>query len=104
MGPAELRIVCTYLEIYNEKMKDLLAAPSHCTLEVRQHPSLGIYVPGLTEVVVQSHDEVQRQLDFGNEMRSVAATAMNERSSRSHAVFTLNVTQVLKGGVSRRAQ
>jgi len=95
--------MCMYLEIYNEKMKDLLA-PSDKPLEVRKHPTMGVFVPGLTEVEVQTYADIQHLLDRGASNRNVASTAMNEQSSRSHAVFTLSVAQTLGDGRRRRAQ
>mmetsp|Transcript_54697 Transcript_54697/g.152598 ORF Transcript_54697/g.152598 Transcript_54697/m.152598 type:complete len:783 (-) Transcript_54697:45-2393(-) len=99
----ECRVVCTYLEIYNERIKDLLTT-SETSLDVRKHPLTGICVPNLTEAVVNRYDDVQALLATGDENRTVAATAMNAQSSRSHAVFTLSVAQTPKGGTHRKAQ
>jgi kinesin family protein 1 len=59
---------------------------------VREHPSLGPYVEDLSKLVVNSYHEMMTLMDEGNKARTVAATNMNETSSRSHAVFTLLLT------------
>lgn len=62
-------------------------------LRVREHPSLGPYVEDLSKLAVQSYANVETLMDEGNKARTVAATNMNETSSRSHSVFTLLLTQ-----------
>ena len=83
----------SYLEIYNEKVRDLLNPATKGNLKVREHPSTGPYVEDLAKLVVRSNDEIEHLMDEGNKARTVAATNMNETSSRSHAVFTLTLTQ-----------
>ena len=83
----------SYLEIYNERVRDLLNPTTKGNLKVREHPSTGPYVEDLAKLVVRSFPEIQHLMDEGNKARTVAATNMNETSSRSHAVFTLTVTQ-----------
>ncbi|CAL8582817.1 hypothetical protein XPA_008461 [Xanthoria parietina] len=83
----------SYLEIYNEKVRDLLNPSTKGNLKVREHPSTGPYVEDLAKLVVRSFPEIQQLMDEGNKARTVAATSMNDTSSRSHAVFTLIVTQ-----------
>ena len=85
-------VSATYLELYNEVICDLLN-PGSQGLKIRQHIASGIYVEGLTEVQVSSFYELQRLITEGNRARATAATRMNERSSRSHAVFTLTLEQ-----------
>ncbi|KAG6830964.1 hypothetical protein H0H92_013676 [Tricholoma furcatifolium] len=80
------------LQIYNEKVRDLLNPKNTGNLRVREHPSLGPYVEDLSKLVVNSYDEMMTLMDEGNKARTVAATNMNETSSRSHAVFTLLLT------------
>jgi kinesin family member 1 len=90
-------LTCTvevsYLEIYNERVRDLLNPSTKGNLRVREHPSTGPYVEDLAKLVVQSFQEIDNLMDEGNKARTVAATNMNETSSRSHAVFTLTLTQ-----------
>ena len=90
-------LTCTvevsYLEIYNERVRDLLNPATKGNLKVREHPSTGPYVEDLAKLAVRSFEEIEHLMDEGNKARTVAATSMNETSSRSHAVFTLTVTQ-----------
>lgn len=136
----------SYLEIYSERVRDLITKASRCTsseyrisndysatpptlsnkisfraaspvmssprmspiigkthkvnidpsnLKVRQHPELGPYVEGLTKVIVNNFDEIQRIINMGNKERTTAATLMNSHSSRSHAILTLYFTQII---------
>ncbi|KZT74459.1 kinesin-domain-containing protein [Daedalea quercina L-15889] len=82
----------SYIEIYNEKVRDLLNPKNSGNLRVREHPSLGPYVEDLSKLVVSNFDEMMTLMDEGNKARTVAATNMNETSSRSHAVFTVILT------------
>lgn len=98
-GPAtEYQCTTSYLEIYNEKVHDLLLPKQGNQeppkLEIRHHPTLGSYVPGLTESVATSYNDCEKSLNFGMQARSIAATSMNDRSSRSHCIFTFNLTQI----------
>ncbi|KEF63366.1 kinesin family member 1/13/14 [Exophiala aquamarina CBS 119918] len=90
-------LTCTvevsYLEIYNERVRDLLNPATKGNLRVREHPSTGPYVEDLAKLAVRSFQEIENLMDEGNKARTVAATNMNETSSRSHAVFTLTLTQ-----------
>ena len=83
----------SYLEIYNERVRDLLNPSTKGNLRVREHPSTGPYVEDLAKLAVRSFAEIENLMDEGNKARTVAATNMNETSSRSHAVFTLTLTQ-----------
>lgn len=83
----------SYLEIYNERVRDLLNPANKGNLKVREHPSTGPYVEDLAKLVVRSFQEIENLMDEGNKARTVAATNMNETSSRSHAVFTLTLSQ-----------
>lgn len=83
----------SYLEIYNERVRDLLNPSTKGNLRVREHPSTGPYVEDLAKLVVRSFSEIENLMDEGNKARTVAATNMNETSSRSHAVFTLTLSQ-----------
>jgi kinesin family protein 1 len=84
----------SYIEIYNEKVRDLLNPKNTGNLRVREHPILGPYVEDLSKLAVNSYDEMMTLMDEGNKARTVAATNMNETSSRSHAVFTLILTMM----------
>jgi len=96
-GRVTCKYKCSYLEIYNEHIRDLLLPMStteKSKLEVRHHPQFGVYVPGLTESAVVNHSEVDKLINFGAQARTVAATNMNATSSRSHCIFTLNVEKL----------
>lgn len=133
-----LKFELSFLEIYNEKVTDLLATPSsneqtntksttkssttssfskHArthilnklvpnsnssssssnnstrTLEIREHPLLGPYVPDLKYIQVKTKEDFQNVLNLGNQQRSVASTNANQRSSRSHAIFTVKISR-----------
>ncbi|KAM0552572.1 hypothetical protein ACHAPJ_007901 [Fusarium lateritium] len=83
----------SYLEIYNERVRDLLNPSTKGNLKVREHPSTGPYVEDLAKLAVNGFQEIEHLMDEGNKARTVAATNMNQTSSRSHAVFTLMLTQ-----------
>nr|XP_018259742.1 kinesin [Kwoniella dejecticola CBS 10117]OBR81900.1 kinesin [Kwoniella dejecticola CBS 10117] len=83
----------SYIEIYNEKVRDLLNPKNKGNLKVREHPSLGPYVEDLSRLVVENYNQMMTLMDEGNKARTVASTNMNETSSRSHAVFTVILTQ-----------
>jgi hypothetical protein len=95
------RIEVAYYEIYNEKVFDLLAGASpaetsagHGELRVRLDPVNGPFVEGLTAHAVVDESAISRLLRKGTCARHVAATKMNDRSSRSHAIFSLHITQM----------
>ncbi|KAK6141903.1 hypothetical protein DH2020_024352 [Rehmannia glutinosa] len=78
---------CSFLEIYNEQILDLLD-PSSINLQLREDSKKGVYVENLTEVEVTSARDVIQHLIQGAANRKVASTNMNHASSRSHSVFT----------------
>lgn len=118
----------SYLEIYNERVRDLLRRKLAKTynLRVREHPKDGPYVEGrsqnvvipscvcvanggsiivysrppllsdLSKHLVQNYADVEELMEAGNINRTTASTGMNDASSRSHAIFTINFTQVPK--------
>ncbi|KAM3929253.1 interferon-induced very large GTPase 1-like [Leptodactylus fuscus] len=93
-----LRVEASYLEIYNEKVRDLLYPTSDFTaLNVREHKTFGPYVEGLSHHVVSDTEDTKSLIREGNKCRIIGNTKMNEHSSRSHAIFTLTVTQTLQG-------
>uniref|UniRef100_A0A8C1J214 Kinesin family member 13Bb n=1 Tax=Cyprinus carpio TaxID=7962 RepID=A0A8C1J214_CYPCA len=87
----------SYMEIYNEKVRDLLDPKgSRQALRVREHKVLGPYVDGLSRLAVTSYKDIESLMSEGNKSRTVAATNMNEESSRSHAVFNIILTHTLR--------
>ncbi|XP_017297699.1 kinesin-like protein KIF16B isoform X4 [Kryptolebias marmoratus] len=92
---ASFRTEVSYLEIYNERVRDLLRRKSSHTynLRVREHPKDGPYVEDLSKHLVQNYSDVEELMEAGNINRTTASTGMNDVSSRSHAIFTINFTQ-----------
>jgi len=93
----------TYVEIYNEHPRDLLL-PEESTftdranVQIREDPRGRIFVEGLNSVRITSIEELLRTLNHGSTIRQTDATAINARSSRSHAVFTINLRQTRAQG------
>uniref|UniRef100_A0A8C3AN19 Kinesin family member 13B n=1 Tax=Cyclopterus lumpus TaxID=8103 RepID=A0A8C3AN19_CYCLU len=86
----------SYMEIYNEKVRDLLDPKGNRqALRVREHKVLGPYVDGLSRLAVACYKDIESLMSEGNKSRTVAATNMNEESSRSHAVFNIILTHTL---------
>ncbi|KAK6102539.1 Kinesin-like protein KIF3A [Brugia pahangi] len=81
----------SYLEIYNEEIRDLLAKNPVHGLEIKERPDIGVYVKDLSSVTVSGADHMERIMQFGNNYRSTGATKMNVDSSRSHALFTVTI-------------
>eukprot|EP00891_Asterochloris_glomerata_P002689 jgi/Astpho2/2689/gw1.00050.167.1_t len=92
-----LQVTMSSLEIYCEKIRDLLDC-SNSNLQVKQDPCRGITVAGATEVPISSQAEAMRVLQHGIANRAVASTAMNAESSRSHCIVTLAVQQMHTDG------
>ncbi|XP_011171528.2 uncharacterized protein LOC105204163 [Solenopsis invicta] len=88
------RVTISYLEIYNERVRDLLK-PSTSTsgLRVREHPRLGPYVQGLTHHVVRTLGSLISYVEEGTKARTTASTLQNPSSSRSHALLTIDLSQ-----------
>ena len=82
------------MELYNEQLFDLLSNKSRredTIVDIREDGNKGIKIPGLSEVQINSVDSTMALLEKASEGRVTAATAMNARSSRSHAIFTLTI-------------
>lgn len=88
----EFMVKVSYMEIYMEKIRDLLV-PQNDNLPVHEDKQKGVYVKGLYEFYVGSVGEVYQVLERGGQARAVAATNMNQESSRSHSIFLIEVTQ-----------
>ncbi|XP_046672118.1 kinesin-like protein KIF13A isoform X2 [Homalodisca vitripennis] len=90
------KVEVSYMEIYNEKVHDLLDPKANKqSLKVREHKVLGPYVDGLSQLAVTAFQDIDNLMTEGNKSRTVAATNMNSESSRSHAVFSVVLTQTL---------
>ncbi|CAH8496866.1 unnamed protein product [Schistosoma turkestanicum] len=81
----------SYLEIYNEEVRDLLGKDQSASLDVKERPDIGVYVKNLSSYVVHSPNEMDKLMSFGNKNRVTGATNMNEHSSRSHAIYTITI-------------
>ncbi|KAM6977383.1 kinesin-like protein KIF3B [Aplochiton taeniatus] len=81
----------SYLEIYQEEIRDLLSKDQTRRLELKERPDTGVYVKDLSSFVTKSVREIEHVMNVGNQNRSVGATNMNEHSSRSHAIFLITV-------------
>ncbi|XP_076283673.1 kinesin-like protein 98A isoform X1 [Lasioglossum baleicum] len=92
---ASYRTEVSFLEIHNERVKDLLRldqSQSH-SLRVREHPKRGPYVQDLSSHLVYDYSDIQECMVRGNTHRTTASTNMNDVSSRSHAIFTITFVQ-----------
>ena len=79
----------SFLEIYNEEIRDLLAKNSSTKLELKENVDTGVYVKNLTSFVVKGVSEIVNVLTVGKKNRTVGTTLMNRDSSRSHSIFTI---------------
>ena len=84
-------IRCSYLEIYNEVIRDLLGQDKDKKLELKENADKGVYVKDLTTCIVKSISEIEAYMDHGTNNRKTGETAMNKDSSRSHSIFTIYV-------------
>lgn len=81
----------SYLEIYQEEIRDLLSKDPGQHKELKERPDIGVYVKDISTIVCHNADDMERIMTLGNRGRSTGATLMNERSSRSHAIFTVTI-------------
>nr|XP_016852542.1 PREDICTED: kinesin-like protein KIF17 isoform X5 [Anolis carolinensis] len=81
----------SYLEIYNEDIRDLLGSNTKQKLELKEHPEKGVYVKGLSQHTVHSIAQCEHIMETGWRNRAVGYTLMNKDSSRSHSIFTINM-------------
>ena len=88
----EFTVRVAYMEIYMEKIRDLLE-PDNDNLPIHEDAKQGVYVKGLNHVYVSDIGEVYRILDMGGRARAVASTNMNQESSRSHSIFVIEIAQ-----------
>jgi hypothetical protein len=90
-GNREYLVRASYLEIYNEDIRDLLGRNQNQKLELKENVDRGVYVKDLTSFTVSCVAELESVLSVGQRNRSVGATLMNQDSSRSHSIFTITV-------------
>ena len=82
---------CSYIEIYNEEVRDLLGDDPNKKLDLKENPQKGVFVKDLAIVTVKSIREIYQMINQGNSLRHVGKTAMNDTSSRSHSLFTIYI-------------
>ncbi|CAM9995473.1 unnamed protein product [Ascophyllum nodosum] len=104
-------VTITYMEIYNERIFDLLVDPAMDVAKARREGEYtiaedrggkGVFVRGLTEVEVKSDQEAMNLLYAGELMRTTATHNLNKKSNRSHSIFTVYITQRARSGVSEK--
>jgi len=81
----------SYLEIYNEEIRDLLSKTPKAKLELKDHPDGGVFVKDLSTLIVKGVNDLVQVMEVGQRNRSVASTLMNNESSRSHSIFTITI-------------
>ncbi|XP_051880626.1 kinesin-like protein KIF3C isoform X2 [Pristis pectinata] len=81
----------SYLEIYQEEIRDLLSKDQNKKLELKEKPETGVYIKDLSSFVTKNVKEIEHVMNVGNQTRAVASTNMNEYSSRSHAIFVVTI-------------
>lgn len=81
----------SYLEIYQEEIRDLLHPDQSLRFELKEKPDTGVFVKDLSTSVCKSAVEIQQLMNVGNQNRTIGATNMNEHSSRSHAIFLITI-------------
>ncbi|GMH67804.1 hypothetical protein TrST_g13509 [Triparma strigata] len=87
----------TYVELHNNSFYDLLAKENKGGIEIREAEGRGVYLSGVERMQVGNPAEVHKLIENGNEFRATSATLLNERSSRSHAILTLEM-ETMSGG------
>ena len=88
----------SYLEIYNEEVRDLLGRDVKKKLDLKEHPDKGVYVAGLSQHRVHNRKELEAVMATGSKNRSMGETLMNVDSSRSHCIFTIDIEMMSEGG------
>ncbi|XP_051933069.1 kinesin-like protein KIF17 isoform X1 [Hippocampus zosterae] len=81
----------SYLEIYNEEIRDLLGSDTKQRLELKEHPERGVYARDLSMHTVHNVAECESMMERGWRNRAVAYTFMNKDSSRSHSIFSIHL-------------
>ena len=88
----EFSMKVSFLEIYNEKVRDLFD-PKKNNLKIHESKEQGVYVKDMSESYVSDEQDVYKMLKIGNENRAIGVTNMNKQSSRSHSCFIMQIEQ-----------
>jgi hypothetical protein len=99
----EFVLRCSLFEVYREQLRDLLD-PANANLRIKETPRQGVFVDGLAQEFVACVDDVVRIIRGGSRLRAVAATRLNQHSSRSHVIFSLTCEQHLEDGTEKLAK
>lgn len=95
----EYSVKCCFLEIYKEKIRDLIDNyKEKGDLKLRQHNTKGIYIQGIKEKLVYNSQDIISTINEGLKQRVVSSTALNSVSSRSHSILIITITQILADG------
>lgn len=90
-GEKDYLVRCSFLEIYNEEIHDLLSRDCRAKLELKENPDKEIFVKDLSKLLCKTVPDMENIMEIGNRNKSVGETAMNKDSSRSHTIFTLYI-------------
>lgn len=93
-GNQKFLVRVSYMEIYNEEVRDLLGKELNKSLEVKERTDIGVFVKDLSGFVVNNAADLENIMKLGNRNRAVGATKMNTESSRSHAIFSITVESI----------
>eukprot|EP00759_Apiculatamorpha_spiralis_P036496 PhF_6_TR36567/c0_g1_i7/m.54014/K17914/KIF13; kinesin family member 13 len=98
----KFEVECTFMEVYNEKVRDLFNKKQkegeYDNVKIRLHPQKGVFIEGLTRKPVATAAQTKLFIERGTKERAMAETKMNAHSSRSHAIFQIQIQQ--KNGIS----
>jgi kinesin family protein 3/17 len=83
--------MCSYIELYNEELRDLLHINDKGKLELRESPEKGFFINNIKKIPITTVAEMMKYLKIGNQNRTTGETLMNTESSRSHSIFTIYV-------------
>ena len=84
-------IRCSFIEIYNEEIHDLLGRDVKARMELKECPEKGVFVKDLLQLEVDTIEKMEQYMELGFKSRAVRATNMNAESSRSHSIFTIYI-------------
>jgi len=90
----EFLLRCSFIEIYNEEIHDLLGTDTKAKLDIKESTEKGLFIKDLSIKTAKTYDELMVFMEMGNKNRSVGETLMNKDSSRSHSMFTLFIESV----------
>jgi kinesin family member 5 len=99
----EFTVRCSILEIYKETLYDLLLNNENKNqeLKIKESTKRGIYVQGLTQFQINTKEQMQKLIKEGQTKRQTRATRLNEYSSRSHTIMTIEITERLNNGAEK---